>query len=87
MSLVNGHGKKMYLPRVGPNPFWVRIREQLGDDHRAWRRFMMLAMREGLEWPIAWIAEAFDLHQGTVSRNLSRAKAELREMLDETGRG
>lgn len=80
MSVIDERGQKIILPRVGPNDLWLEMHDHFHGDHRAWRRFTMLALREGLEWPLHWIGESFHLHKGTVSRHLHHARRELQDL-------
>lgn len=77
MSVISKRGEKIILPRVGPNDFWIQMHAACHGDHRAWRRFTMFALREGLEWPLEWIGESFHIHKGGVSRQLHHARREL----------
>lgn len=81
MSIVNRNGEKVYLSRLGPRHLWLRSRDRFGHDPLAWRRLTMLALREGLHWPLGWIADAFELHKGNVSRGLVLAQRDLRLFL------
>lgn len=81
MSIVNRNGEKVYLSRVGPHHLWLRSRDRFGQDPLAWRRLTMLALREGLHWPLGWIADAFELHKGNVSRGMAQAQRDLRAFL------
>lgn len=84
MSVVDRRGVALDLPRVGGDPFWMRVRLVINrgtrrQRQRHWKYLAMLALRESAGWCVEDIADAFGHPKGHIARCLENIKRELRE--------
>ena len=80
MSTTDRYGFKIVLPRTGADEFWQVIHDNFaGHDEQTWKHLAMLALRENAGWPLEAIGQVFGHSKGTVSKNLSHLKQQLRE--------
>ena len=80
MSMIDRWGDKVVLQRIGPDDFWKDVRAfYAGDEMPRWRNLAMLALHVNAGWSLEMIAHAFGLERGSVSRALTRLRADLQE--------
>lgn len=83
MSVTNRIGKKVILPRTGPDEFWRLVQEHYSnEDPLKWKYLAILALRENAGWQLEQIGLVFGHPKGHITRVLRRIKEELQTRFD-----